>query len=79
MGILETYLHEIQEAKRTSRTTVTRKTKIKRSAGQMSTAMARKRNDPAYKMLKKYCDLCKVYRQKIHKKYRSKTMSRARK
>lgn len=68
----------LNEAKRQSRTTITKKTKIKRASSQMSTAMARKRNDPTYKLMKRYCGLCKQYREKIHKKYRSKTISRAR-
>ena len=78
--ILEEYLDLLYEApKRTTRTTVKKQTKIKRSTSQMSTAMARKKNDSQYKMMKKYCELCKQYRERIHKKYASKNRSRARK
>ena len=40
--------------KRTSRSTVTRKTKIKRATGQLSTAAARRKNDPLYKRMLYY-------------------------
>ena len=81
MSILNTYLQDLQEAsrKQRSRATISRKTKIKRSQGQLSTAMARKRGDPQYKMMKKYCDLCKKYREKVHKKYAARNRSKARK
>jgi len=74
------YFKSIQEAarKQRSRATISRKTKIKRSQGQLSTAMARKKGDPLYKMMKKYCDLCKKYREKVHKKYAGRTRSKAR-
>ena len=78
--LIEQYLNSLNEApKRTSKTTVKRATKIKRATSQMSTAMARKKNDSLYKMMKKYCDLCKTYRERVHKKYASKNRSRARK
>lgn len=76
--IQELYLELLDEAKRTSRTVVTRQTKIKRATSQLSTAMARKKNDPAYKMMKMYCEKCKKYRDKIHQKYAPRTRSRAR-
>lgn len=81
MTIVESYLEELQEAQRKqkSRHSVTRKTKIKRSQSQLSTAMARKKGDPQYKMMKKYCDLCKKYREAVHKKYAGRTRSAARK
>lgn len=79
-NIVESYLEDLYEGrKQKSRVTVTRQTKIKRSQSQLSTAMARKNNDPQYKMLKRYCDLCKQYREKIHKKYAARNRSKARK
>ena len=76
MALWKEYLDEAR--KQRSRTTISRKTKIKRAHGQLSTAMARKRNDPLYKMMKKYCDMCKSYRAKVHKKYAGRTRSQAR-
>ena len=78
MEIIEKYLQNIQEAKRTSITKVRRNTKIKRATSQLSTAMARKNNDSLYKQMKRYCDICKMYRDRIHKKYASRNRSKAR-
>ena len=78
MDIIESYLKDLQEAKRTSRSKVTRQTKIKRSTSQMSTSMARKKGDSLYKQMKMYCDKCKKYRERVHKKYASRNRSRAR-
>jgi hypothetical protein len=64
--------------KRTSRTRVTRKTKIKRSTGQMASAEARKRNDPLYKRMIYYRELYYKYRAAVHKKYAPRVRSRAR-
>jgi len=68
----------ISEAKRTSRTTVNRQTKIKRATTSMATSMARKKNDPIYKQMIRYRDLYFKYRAKLHKKYSPRTRSRAR-
>ena len=79
MTMLNDYLEYVQEARKArSRSTITRKTKIKRAQGQLSTSMARKKGDPLYKMMKKYCDMCKSYRTKVHKKYAGRTRSQAR-
>ena len=80
MTYLNNYLDELQEGRRKqiSRHTVSRKTKIKRAQSQLSTGMAKKRGDPLYKMMKKYCDRCKDYRKKLHKKYAGRTRSQAR-
>lgn len=77
MSLWKEYLLEARR-KQLSRTTISRKTKIKRSQGQLSTSMAKQRNDPQYKLLKKYCDLCKKYREAVHKKYAGRTRSQAR-
>ena len=64
--------------KRTSRTTVSRKTKIKRATGQLSTAAARRKNDPIYKRMIYYRELYYKYRAAIHKKYSPRVRSQAR-
>jgi len=70
---------DLSEArKRTSRTTVSRNTKIKRATGQMSSAAARKRNDPLYKRMIFYREKYYKYRAAIHKKYSPRVRSRAR-
>jgi len=70
---------ELSEArKRTSRTTVSRQTKIKRATGQMSSAAARKRNDPLYKRMIHFREKYYKYRAAIHKKYSPRVRSRAR-
>jgi len=64
--------------KRTSRTTVSRKTKIKRATGQLSTASARRKNDPLYKRMIYYRERYYKYRAMIHKKYSPRVRSQAR-
>ena len=66
------------EAKRTSITRTTRKTKIARATSQLASVEARKRNDSQYRQMKKFCDLCKKYRELVHKKYAPRVRSRAR-
>jgi len=66
------------EGKRTSVTRTTRKTKIKRATSQLASVEARKKNDSLYKQMKRYCDLCKKFRERVHKKYASRVRSRAR-
>lgn len=69
----------LQEApKRTSRTTVSRNTKIKRATGQLSSVAARKRNDPLYKRMIFYREKYFKYREMIHKKYSPRVRSKAR-
>ncbi len=70
---------DLSEArKRTSRTTVSRQTKIKRATGQMSSAAARKKNDPLYKRMIHFREKYYKYRAAIHKKYSPRVRSRAR-
>lgn len=71
-------ISELEEAKRTSRTTVTRQTKIKKATGQLASAAARKRNDPLYQRMVKYRELYYKYRNMIHKKYGARVRSQAR-
>ena len=76
LGENNTLIDEVR--KRTSRTTVTRNTKIKRATGQMGTAMARKKNDPLYKRMIYFRDQYYKYREMIKKKYSPRVRSRAR-
>ena len=72
------YLDEIDEAKRTSRSTITRQTKIKRATGHLATSMARKKNDPMYKRMVYFRTQFYKYREMIRKKYSPRVRSRAR-
>ena len=72
------YLDEMEEAKRTSRSTITRQTKIKRATGQLATSMARKKNDPIYKRMIYFRTQFYKYREMIRKKYSPRVRSRAR-
>ena len=78
MELLDLYLDELQEGKRTSVTRVTRQTKIKRATGQLATVAARKRNDPLYKQMIRYRDLYFKYRDRVRKKYAPRVRSKAR-
>jgi hypothetical protein len=78
MMILNNYLISLNEAKRTSRSKVTRQTKIKRATSQLASVEARKRNDSAYKQMIRYRDLYYKYRAIIHKKYSARVRSKAR-
>lgn len=64
--------------KRTSRTAVSRQTKIKKATGQMASAAARKRNDPLYKRMIHYRELYYKYRAAVHRKYSPRVRSAAR-
>jgi len=72
------FLDEVEEAKRTSRSTITRQTKIKRATGQLATSMARKKNDPIYKRMVYFRTQYYKYREMIRKKYSPRVRSRAR-
>lgn len=67
-----------ERPKRTSRTVVSRNTKIKRATGQMASAQARKRNDPLYKRMIHYRELYYKYREALHRKYAPRVRSAAR-
>jgi hypothetical protein len=68
----------LQEAKRTSRTTVSRQTKIKRATSQLASIEARKRNDSIYKRMIYFRDQYYKYRAMVHKKYSPRVRSKAR-
>ena len=76
--MLEEYLIILQEKpKRTSRSTISRQTKIKRVTGQLATSMARKKNDPIYKRMVYFRTQYFKYREMIRKKYTPRVRSRA--
>lgn len=64
--------------KRTSRTTISRQTKIQRATGQLGTSMARQRNDPLYKRMVYFREKYYHYREMIRKKYSPRVRSKAR-
>ena len=76
--MVDYYLKQLQEAKRTSRSVITRKTKIARTTGQLSSVEARKKNDPLYKQMVKYRTLYFKYKEMIHKKYSPRVRTKAR-
>jgi len=78
MKLLESYLDQLDETKKTSITKVTRQTKIKKATGQLATIRGKKLNDPMYKQMLYYRDKYYYYRDKLHKKYGPSVRSRAR-
>jgi len=77
--MLEEYLIFLQERpKRTSRSTISRQTKIKRATGSLATSMARQKNDPIYKRMVHFRTQYYKYREMIRKKYSPRVRSRAR-
>lgn len=79
MLLLDEYLSLIQEIpKRTTRSTISRNTKIKRATGQLGTALARQKNDPLYKRMVYFRTQYFKYREMIRKKYSPRVRSKAR-
>jgi len=76
--LIDDYILLIEKPKRTTISRSTRQHKIKRTTSQLATVHARKKNDSSYKQMKRYCDLCKKYREIIKKKYSSRVRSQAR-
>jgi len=75
---LEDYLDEIQEAKKTTVTKVTRQAKISRAMGQLASVEARKANDPLYDKMMHHKKLYKKFKKMVHKKYAPRVRARAR-
>lgn len=76
---LEEYLNYLEEKpKRTTRSTISRDTKIKRATGQLGTSMARQKNDPLYKRMVYFRTQYFKYREMIRKKYSPRVRSKAR-
>jgi len=76
--LFQKFLDNLEEGKRTSRTTVTRATKIKRATGQLASKEAKDRNDSLYKRMIFHRELYFKYRDLIHKKYAPRVRSKAR-
>ena len=66
------------DSKTPSKSTMRRQSKIRKSVSQMSTAQARKRNDPLYKNMIRYREMYYRYRSLVHKKYGQGVDARAR-
>lgn len=66
------------ETKRITKSKDSRKTKIKRAAGQMASYEARRKRDILYQKMIHHRDLYYKYRDLIKKKYRNKNIIRAR-
>lgn len=64
--------------KRTTRTQISRRSKIKKATSQMASAQARKRNDPLYKKMIHYRELYYKFREAVHRKYSARVRSAAR-
>jgi hypothetical protein len=65
------------ESKRTTVSKSTRKAKIARAIGSLSTSAAKKKNDPIYKMMMYHKDKYKKYKEQLMKKYSSRVRSKA--
>lgn len=66
------------DSKTPSTSTMTRATKIRKSQSVLSTAAARRRNDPLYKKMIYYRELYYKYRALVHRKYGPGTKAQAR-
>ncbi len=66
------------ESKLPSNSIMQRKSKIQKSVSQMSTAQAKKRNDPLYKKMIQYREMYYRYRALVHQKYGRGVDARAR-
>lgn len=77
--LLEEYLTYLEEKpKKTTRSTTSRQTKIKRATSQLASIEARKKNDPVYKRMVYFRDQYFKYRDMLHKKYSPRVRSKAR-
>jgi len=78
MKLIDKYLDQIDESKRTTITKVTRQTKIKKATGQLATIKGKKLNDPMYKQMLYYREKYYHYRDMLHKKYGPRVRAQAR-
>jgi len=79
MNIVSKYLQSLNEDYSSSMTKRTRAQKIRSSAGSIGTALAKKQNDPLYKRMIYYKHMYMQAKEQLQKKYKSKSMSLARK
>jgi hypothetical protein len=75
--LLDDYLEELEESKKTSFIKVTRQTKVDRAIGALATKLAKEMNDPYYKKMIKFREKYFSMREKIKTKYGPKVRSRA--
>jgi len=83
MTLLEQYLEELfddnlEEVKRTSRSTISRQAKINRAIGSLASSAARKKNDPLYKNMLRYKAMYKKAKEQLMRKYSARVRSQAR-
>jgi len=69
----------LNEVKRTSISRITRKTKINRAVGSLSSAAAKKANDPLYKKMMFHRSQYRKYKEQLMKKYKYRVIAKARK
>lgn len=79
MDLLENYLDQLNEAKRSGMRKDTRQQKISRAIGSLAVAMAKRKGDPDYKKMQKYLQLYRKHKQKVLRKYETRVRSQARK
>lgn len=77
MSLLDEYLEELNESKKTSFIKVTRQTKIDRAIGALSTKLAKEMDDPWYRKMVKFREKYFSMREKIKTKYGPKVRARA--
>jgi len=77
MSMLDDYLEQLDESKKTSYVKVTRQTKIDRAIGSLSTKLAKETDDPWYKKMVKFRDKYFSIRKKIKTKYGPRVRARA--
>ena len=76
---INTYLNQLQEAKKATLTKVSKEAKIKRVQGALATKMAKDKNDPMYDKMIKFKKKWQNIKDKIQTKYASRVRSKARK
>ena len=67
-----------EDPKVTSVSVISQKTKLARTAGQLASNEAKKRNDPLYQRMTKYKELYFKYRELVQKKYGPRVRGKAR-
>lgn len=75
--LIDEYLEDLSESKKTSYTKVTRQTKIDRAIGALATKLAKELDDPWYHKMVKFREKYFNMRQKIKQKYGPKVRARA--
>ena len=68
----------LDEIKTTSSSDITRRSKIKRTTGQLATLQARKHNDPLYIKMIQFREQYYKFKKLVHQKYGPQVRSRSR-